>query len=509
MKRYLLFDLDGTLTASSPGITACVQYALQAMGIDEPDREKLVPFIGPSLKDSFMKFYHMTESQAQQAVGRYRERFQDTGIYENELYDGIEEMLKALRAKGMCLAVASGKPQVYVERILEHFKIRRYFTVAVGSELDGRRSGKSEVIEEALRLLREAGEAAGFSEGHFRRMVYMIGDRRFDIEGAKAAGVESVGAAYGYGGAGELEEAKADYVVRTVEELRGFLLRGAEEAPKPGLSVPALWQLCFPFLLFLLVRQAALSVLGLCALSLGNSGIGGAVSDFLFLREEAGAVTGFSGNASAVMTALASAAAGAVLWKPALAMLDRAPKDRQPAQRKKESARPCLLAATATVGAVVGLNLLFELLGLTDSSAAYRAVRANQYSAAFGVGLLCYGVLPPVAEELLFRGILFNRMKRFLDLKLAVVASALCFGAYHGNMVQGVYGFLMGCLMAYAYVYFGSFRAPLGIHIGANLLAYSLSFLAGIPAGFVSWPMAVLFLGIGAGSLRLLSRSPR
>ena len=118
MKKYLLFDLDGTLTDPKVGITTCVQYALHSFGIEEPDLDKLEPFIGPPLKESFQKFYNMDDAQAEAAIAKYRERFQDTGIFENELYDGIPEMLHTLQSKGLFLAVASSKPTVYVERIL-------------------------------------------------------------------------------------------------------------------------------------------------------------------------------------------------------------------------------------------------------------------------------------------------------------------------------------------------------------------------------------------------------
>ncbi len=150
MKNYLLFDLDGTLTDPKEGICTCVQYALSAMGIEEPDLDKLEPFIGPPLKDSFQEFYHMSEEQAQAAVEKYRERFQDKGIFENKLYPGIPEMLRALNSKGMFLGVASSKPTVFVKKILEHFEIARYFKVIVGSELDGTRTNKDEVVAEAL-----------------------------------------------------------------------------------------------------------------------------------------------------------------------------------------------------------------------------------------------------------------------------------------------------------------------------------------------------------------------
>lgn len=144
MKKYFLFDLDGTLTDPKVGITTCVQYALHSFGIEEPDLDKLEPFIGPPLKESFMDFYGMDEERAQEAVEKYRERFSDKGLYENEIYPGMAQMLQLLSEKGFRLAVASSKPTVYVEKILEHFGIRQYFKVVVGSELDGSRTDKEE-----------------------------------------------------------------------------------------------------------------------------------------------------------------------------------------------------------------------------------------------------------------------------------------------------------------------------------------------------------------------------
>lgn len=221
MKQYLLFDLDGTLTDPKVGICTCVQYSLESFGIEEPDLDKLEPFIGPPLKGSFMKFYNFSEEQAEAAVEKYRERFRDTGIFENKLYDGIVPMLIALKSKGMHLAVASSKPRVFVERILEHFNIARYFQAIVGSELDGSRVNKDEVVEEALRQLFDDKPVD-------RSQVYMIGDRSFDVEGARKAGVENVGVTYGYGSLEELRAAKADYIVHSVEELQGFLLGEGE-----------------------------------------------------------------------------------------------------------------------------------------------------------------------------------------------------------------------------------------------------------------------------------------
>lgn len=215
--KYILFDLDGTLTDPKEGITTSVQYALRALGIEEPDRDKLTPFIGPPLKDSFMKFYGLNEAQTEEAVAKYREWFAPKGIFQNEIYAGVPEMLKALKENGLVLAVASSKPQVFVKKILKHFAIEEYFTVVVGSELDGTRGRKEEVVEEALRQLKES-KSKGCG-------TVMVGDRNFDIFGGKRYGLVTVGVTFGYAKEGELEEAGADYVVDTVEELGRLLLQ--------------------------------------------------------------------------------------------------------------------------------------------------------------------------------------------------------------------------------------------------------------------------------------------
>lgn len=218
MFEYILFDLDGTLTDPKIGITKSVQYALKDFGIEEPDLDKLEAFIGPPLADSFREFYGFDEEQAKRAVKKYRERFNVTGIFENEIYPGIAKLLKNLHDSGRKISIASSKPTELVERILDHFEIRQYFDYVVGSELDGTRSKKEEVVEEALRRM--------VPENLIGKSVAMVGDRKFDIEGARAFGLTGIGVSFGYAEDGELEEAGADYIVDTVEVLEGLLVKG-------------------------------------------------------------------------------------------------------------------------------------------------------------------------------------------------------------------------------------------------------------------------------------------
>jgi phosphoglycolate phosphatase len=216
MYTIVLFDLDGTLTDPKIGITTCVQYALQKMGIDEPDLDKLVPFIGPPLTYSFKEFYHMTDEQAEQAIEYYRERFSTIGLYENAVFPGIPEMLEELRQQGKTLIVATSKPTIYSVKILEYFKLESYFQSVVGSNLDGTRVEKHEVIEY---VLTELGD-------YDRSQIIMVGDRMHDIRGAKHNGLDVVGVAYGYGSREELEQAEPNHIVDTVAELREYLVKG-------------------------------------------------------------------------------------------------------------------------------------------------------------------------------------------------------------------------------------------------------------------------------------------
>ena len=224
MADIVLFDLDGTLTDPWEGITRCVQYGMEAAGHHEPDRRKLTPFIGPPLMDMFMGEYGFTKERAELAVEKYRERFGEKGMFENEIYEGIEDMLKALRNSGRRLGVATSKPEVFAVPILEHFHIDSYFEQIVGSELSGERVRKGDVIREALRRfdVEEAQEKPVV--GGREELVWMVGDRKYDVIGAREAGIPCVGVLYGYGGHEELSAAGADRLVSTVAELRELLL---------------------------------------------------------------------------------------------------------------------------------------------------------------------------------------------------------------------------------------------------------------------------------------------
>ena len=212
--NVILFDLDGTLTDPGEGITNSVAYALRKLGQTPPPRAELEAYIGPPLAGSFEQRAGVDRQTAELAVEYYREYFGVKGIFENELYGGIDGMLAALKAAGATISLATSKPTVYAKQIIEHFGIAKYFDAIAGSELDGRRVKKAEVIDYALELL-------GVSD---RGSVIMVGDREHDIIGAKKCGVASVGVTYGYGSREELEGSGAGHIVDSVEELTRYLL---------------------------------------------------------------------------------------------------------------------------------------------------------------------------------------------------------------------------------------------------------------------------------------------
>ena len=228
--------------------------------------------------------------------------------------------------------------------------------------------------------------------------------------------------------------------------------------------------------------------------------------DLLILRDETGAYNGYSGDVSSIIAALGFIGGAIAVWSTAKMLIDKNKEDMHLSHLKKEGKSKYVLLTVATIGAIIGCNLLFELLGVTNKSEAYTEVAAQQYSAHFIVGILVFGFISPIAEELLFRGVIYGYLRRFMDIKLAIALSALIFGVYHMNYVQGVYGFLIGCLMAYAYEYFGEFKMAVFVHVASNVLAYCLSYTAIAVTGFVSWPVCVVFLVVAAASLGTLHK---
>ena len=223
--KVILFDLDGTLSDPKEGITKSVQYALQAMGIEEPDIDNLECFIGPPLHVSFAEHYHFDEANIKAAVELYRKRFKEKGMFENKLYPDIPLLLKLLKDQGSTLVVATSKPTDFAEQILKYFKIDHYFELIAGSNLDGTRASKTEIIQY---IIEQYGEQ---DLGNF----VMIGDRKHDIIGARNTGIDSIGVAYGYGSLEELIHSNPTYIVKNVNQLNDLLM-DIEKQPQGALN---------------------------------------------------------------------------------------------------------------------------------------------------------------------------------------------------------------------------------------------------------------------------------
>lgn len=215
MKHYthLFLDLDGTLSDSAPGIVRSAQYALESFGIHVDNLDDLLCFVGPPLEESFQEFYHLTPSQADEVVKVYRRRYEKIGVYENALYPGIPQFLDKARQAGKVLMVATSKPQRMADLVLSHFGIADRFAFVGGREDSSRRT-KEEVIRYVMK------------ENGLTRTedIVMIGDRKHDVLGAKAVGLDSVGVLYGYGSRDEFQAAGATYIVDTLKELEELLL---------------------------------------------------------------------------------------------------------------------------------------------------------------------------------------------------------------------------------------------------------------------------------------------
>lgn len=549
MFSYILFDLDGTLSDPKQGICGSVQYALKSFGIEEPDIDRLEPFIGPPLRDSFMKYYGFTPEQAEEAVAKYRERFSVTGKYENTLYPGIAPLLHDLVRAGAKLAIASSKPTIYVEDILVHFGIRQYFDIVVGSELDGTRDRKEEVVDEALRQLDEKYGAKPCE-------VVMVGDRCFDVEGAKAAGTRSVAVTYGYAQPGELEQAGADIIVRDVEGLRQVLMGGAGQnswqnagqntrtgervqIPPVGSSsryrsnawhsagqssAAGTWQNAEQEAGQNAGQYSGMSgsnprydkmrdfwkAIGVSALAMGTyylvsiaistgvlmlSMIMTPVLDVFGIGARENTYNLWMNLANALATAGAFAACFGIWHK----------QMNFKAKRSIDGLSLVPMAILAAASAV-GMNGLLNLIELYRFSPTFQEISEIQFDTPVWLGIISYGILAPLGEEVVFRGVVYGQFKKVMKVPIAIVLSGLAFGLFHGNLVQAVYATVIGILLALVYELYGTLIAPMVFHGIANLFVYIMLDLTSFGGAFLTPAACIIFLALSAVSVVLMCK---
>lgn len=212
MYDTILFDLDGTVIQSYEGVSNGVLHALDRLGMPRPEAATLRLFLGPPLADSFKRFCGMDDDTARLALGLYREHYSARGWTEYSVYDGIPETLTELRKLDKKIALATSKPEKFAKQILEHCGLSKQFDLIAGATLDERRNEKADVIMYALNALHTDPA-----------MSLMVGDRKFDVLGAKQCGIKSAGVLYGFGNRDELKEAGADYIIATAQELLGIV----------------------------------------------------------------------------------------------------------------------------------------------------------------------------------------------------------------------------------------------------------------------------------------------
>ena len=210
MKKAILFDLDGTLTDSGEGIINCAQYAFQQMGYPVPPREEMGVFVGPPLWDTFEKF-GIPKERTDEAVQIFRSRYVPIGKFENTPYPGIRELLEALGAEGSLLYVATSKPETTAVEVLEHFDLAGYFDRICGADLEKKRNSKDAVIAYLLNMTGSDAE------------MVMVGDTEYDVLGAAAHGIPTIGVSWGYGDVAAMEKAGAKAIANSTKELLEML----------------------------------------------------------------------------------------------------------------------------------------------------------------------------------------------------------------------------------------------------------------------------------------------
>ena len=211
MKDYdfYLFDFDGTLCDTTEGIFNSIIYSLDCYGIKETDLKKLEFFVGPPLFESYKTVYGVSDEDAKYLIEKYRERYKTKAAEESRIYDGVKNMLEALKARGKKIAVASSKPKLFVDEISQYHDIYKYYDFVSAEDFKNNRSSKKELINACLDYFGNPDKST----------VLMVGDRFYDIDGAKASGVDSAGAVYGFGTEEELKNAGATYILYRVTDL--------------------------------------------------------------------------------------------------------------------------------------------------------------------------------------------------------------------------------------------------------------------------------------------------
>ena len=502
MWKTLLFDFDGTIADTGDGIKKSFQYAFEQMGRPVPAYDELDMCIGPPLQDSFRDFFGMSEAEAEEGVRLYRQRYTKIGLYEANLYSGLIEALMELKRRGLILAVASCKPEVMVRQLLCHFGIESFFTVVVGSNLDGTRSTKKAVIDETLRRLGQLDD---------RSKVVYIGDRKYDVIGARQCGLSSIGVTYGYGSFEELREVRPTFmaaspgmIVELIDSengprsLSGQPLYGSRPYSAGREVAPPSWAAAGSDAAGVPSRPEGwlrrfLRVLGPVALFFVLSNVISAVVALIY-TVVIGVIDGYGDTGSVLMQhAMTIQGAANLIMIPIYYVFMKQDKglrvmrgnERAWLDGSKLKIRFILVASLLTLAVAMTASYLIDLTGIPNFDVQFQEFNDIAYSDPLVLQILSIVILGPICEELVFRGLVYRRIRDYIGYLPAVFLSSIMFGAFHLNLTQGLFAFALGIILALIYEKYGRLWLPIAGHMANNLFATLTNNLAG-PDAFVN-----------------------
>ncbi len=485
MWKTVLFDLDGTITDSGEGIMKSAQYALQkGFQIEVEDLNDLRFFVGPPLISSFMKF-NLTEDEAKQAVNLYRERYNVKGVLENQIYENMAELIQALKKEGLRVALSSSKPTVYCRQILDSYQLTPYFDVIVGSELDGTRVDKAEVIEEVIRQL---------GPDTNREELVLVGDRSYDILGAKKAQIASVGVTFGYGNRAELEAVWPECIVDSVSELKNVLIgqyregmkmqaeaeaqkryehdpqavykqmasaRYAQEMtshhqplyPFDGSSFHRIMRIVWPMILGILINFGLSLVYGIIAFAV----FGQDFTEELSLRD------------TMLLTGIMDVLIFIIMYK--MYSKDEGLRYSFGARERllgvhRFGVKEALLMLCAIETCSFFANLISSYL--IPLSEVYESLMESMKAVPPVFSFILVVFFAPFAEELLFRGVIYRRARDYYNIYTAAIISGVLFGIFHLNLSQGIPALVIGFVFCLLYEHYGTLKANILCHIVIN-----------------------------------------
>ncbi|MDD3339131.1 MAG: HAD hydrolase-like protein [Lachnospiraceae bacterium] len=497
MWKTVLFDLDGTLTDSGEGITKSVQYALKAMGLGEPELSRLECFVGPPLHQQFMDFAHLTSEQADEAVEYYREYYAATGIYENRVYPWIIKLLDMFKKNNITMCVTSSKPTAFCKKVLEYFSMDHYFKYIVGSEMDGQRVLKKEVVEETIQML-------GMDKK--RDQIVLVGDRREDVVGARECGIACIGVEYGYGSREELEEEHPVYIAETVSDVAECILSQKRTPQKESIPL-RIWRVIYPLGIHFLI-SLIVSSLGAVALTLYET--------LVKKNTDINIITQNVMNATVLLTGITAAISIPILY-----MFFRKDKIRRADSGirkyvwKTEKLRAGTVVATVVFAVAFSylLNQLIALSNLEQIFPSYSVVESALFdNNNIYMQLICIGVLGPIAEELVMRGLIYRRIRDYINVTWAVILSSVIFGIYHGNMLQFIYATLIGAALALMYERNKNLWIPIIAHMAANIwsvLCSNFAFMGSIESTVIGIVVLMLVEALICAVLGAMLMKPK